>query len=149
MEVIIFIGIQACGKSTFYKRQFVDTHIRINLDMLRTRNREKILFNACLDAKQPCVIDNTNVLLEERARYISLAKEHKFHVVGYHFRSNVAASLERNQSRPMHQVVPEKAILGTYRRLQLPQLTEGFDLLHYVTIDEANNFIVQEWKNEF
>jgi len=42
MELIIFIGIQATGKSEFYKRRFYNTHIRINLDMLKTRNKEKI-----------------------------------------------------------------------------------------------------------
>ena len=41
MELIIFIGLQAAGKSTFYKKNFSDIHIRINLDMLRTRHREK------------------------------------------------------------------------------------------------------------
>jgi len=39
MEAIIFIGIQATGKSTFYKDNFFKTHIRINLDMLKTRKR--------------------------------------------------------------------------------------------------------------
>ncbi len=60
MEAIIFIGLQASGKSSFYKEKFIDTHIRINLDMLKTRYREKVLFDACLKAKQPLVIDNTN-----------------------------------------------------------------------------------------
>ena len=60
MELIIFIGCQASGKSTFFKRYFSDTHIRLNLDMLKTRHRERILFQACLAAKQKCVVDNTN-----------------------------------------------------------------------------------------
>jgi len=29
MQVIIFIGIQATGKSIFYKENFFDTHVRI------------------------------------------------------------------------------------------------------------------------
>ncbi|WP_197529108.1 ATP-binding protein [Aeoliella mucimassa] len=40
MEVVVFIGLQASGKSTFYKQRFVDTHMRLNLDMLRTRYRD-------------------------------------------------------------------------------------------------------------
>jgi predicted kinase len=35
MEAVIFVGIQGSGKSTFYNERFVDTHIRINLDMLK------------------------------------------------------------------------------------------------------------------
>jgi predicted ABC-type ATPase len=60
MQLILFIGLQGSGKSTFYQRQFADTHVRINLDMLKTRRRERLLFDACLSAKQPAVIDNTN-----------------------------------------------------------------------------------------
>jgi len=37
MEAVIFVGLQAAGKSTFYRERFFDTHVRINLDMLRTR----------------------------------------------------------------------------------------------------------------
>ena len=41
MELILLIGIQASGKSTFFKRRYCDTHVRINLDMLKTRHREE------------------------------------------------------------------------------------------------------------
>ena len=60
MQLLLFCGVQASGKSSYYKAHFADTHIRLNLDMLRTRHREALLFHACLQAKQPCVIDNTN-----------------------------------------------------------------------------------------
>ncbi|MEN3294973.1 MAG: hypothetical protein V7642_4226, partial [Burkholderiales bacterium] len=42
MEMLLFIGIQASGKSTFYKERFFDTHVRISMDLLRTRNRESV-----------------------------------------------------------------------------------------------------------
>ncbi|MCB9352743.1 MAG: ATP-binding protein, partial [Lewinellaceae bacterium] len=32
MEGILFIGIQASGKSTFYKERFFNSHLRISLD---------------------------------------------------------------------------------------------------------------------
>lgn len=34
MEGILFIGIQASGKSTFYKERFFNSHLRISLDLL-------------------------------------------------------------------------------------------------------------------
>src|SRR5215468_2175144 len=74
MEAVILIGIQGTGKSTFCRERFFSTHIRLNLDMLRTRHRENLLFKACLDAKQPVVIDNTNVGAVERAGYIADAR---------------------------------------------------------------------------
>ena len=66
MEAVIFVGIQGSGKSTFFRDRFFDTHVRINLDMLRTRPREKIFLEASLEAKQKFVLDNTNLTREER-----------------------------------------------------------------------------------
>ena len=66
MECIIFTGTQACGKSTFYLERFFRTHVRINLDMLRTRRRERLLIEACLEAGQPFVVDTTPVGREDR-----------------------------------------------------------------------------------
>ena len=57
MEMVLFVGIQAVGKSEFFKQYFYKTHIRLNLDMLKTRHREKLLLEACIVAKQPLVID--------------------------------------------------------------------------------------------
>src|SRR5689334_16952678 len=126
MEAIIFIGIQATGKSSFYKARFFASHVRINLDMLKTRNRESLLMRACLDGKQPFVIDNTNTTLSERAKYITAAKEAGFNVTGYYFRSILKDSLERNRARCGSEHIPEKGIIGTYKKLQLPTLSEGF-----------------------
>ena len=60
MTAIILIGIPASGKSTFCKERLFDTHLRLNLDMLKTRHREKLLLQACIAAQQPFVVDNTN-----------------------------------------------------------------------------------------
>jgi predicted kinase len=91
MELIILTGIQGAGKSSFYRERFFDSHVRINLDMLRTRHREQLLFEACLASKQKMVIDNTNLTAKERARYIGPALEAGFSVVGYYLRSVLVA----------------------------------------------------------
>ena len=62
MECVIFTGIPATGKSTFYQARFFRTHVRINLDMLKTRTREAKLLAACLAMKQRFVVDHTNIL---------------------------------------------------------------------------------------
>src|SRR5450432_1425072 len=85
MEAIIFIGIQGAGKSTFFKERFFDTHVRINLDMLRTRGREETLMNACLRSGQPFVVDNTNPLPADRSRYVGPARVAGFRTVAYFF----------------------------------------------------------------
>lgn len=148
MEVIIFIGIQASGKSTFYKENFFKTHIRINLDMLKTRNRECIFLDACVKAKQPFVIDNTNPTVMDRKKYIDIAKLNKFNVVGYYFQSNINEAVLRNEKRKGKEHISLAGIRSTYAKLQLPQKEEGFDELYYVYINQENKFVVEEWNNE-
>ncbi len=74
MEAVLFIGIQATGKSSFYLERFFRTHVRINGDMLKTRRREELLIRACLEGKTPFVVDKMNLTQAERAEYIGLAK---------------------------------------------------------------------------
>jgi predicted kinase len=148
VQLILFIGLQGSGKSTFYARSFADTHVRINLDMLGTRHRERLLLGACIEGKTPTVIDNTNPTPEERARYIVPARAAGFAVIGYYFQSRVDDCKARNAARPIDRMVPLPGLLGTYKRLVLPTLAEGFDALRYVRIDEAGAFVVQEWSDE-
>jgi predicted kinase len=144
VEAVIFVGIQASGKSSFYQARFFDTHLRINLDMLKTRHREQLLLHACIETKQPFVVDNTNPSVEGRARYIELARSCGFHVVGYYFCSQPKAALARNNQRTGKARIPEKGILGTYKRLRVPTMKEGFDELYGVHIDENGCFVVEE-----
>lgn len=148
MECVIFIGIQGAGKSTFFKEKFFDSHIRINLDMLRTRHREKLIFEACLQAKQKCVCDNTNLTRTGREIFITRAKEFGFKIVGYYFQTNLSKSIERNNLREGKAKIPAKGLLGAFKKLQLPNFEEGFDELYYVSINDENLFLVEEWKNE-
>ncbi|MDQ3284948.1 MAG: ATP-binding protein [Actinomycetota bacterium] len=148
MEAVIFVGIQASGKSSFYRARFFDTHLRINLDMLKNRHREQLLLDACIEAKQPFVVDNTNPSVEERARYIERARSGGFRVVGYYFCSRPRESLARNEQRTGKARIPEKGILGTYKRLRVPAVEEGFDELYRVHTDETNSFVVEEMPGE-
>ncbi|TVY08632.1 ATP-binding protein [Paenibacillus cremeus] len=133
MECVILIGIQASGKSTFFKERFFGSHMRINMDMLRTRHRETIYLMASFEAKQPFVVDNTNPTAEARSRYITLAKEHKFQVVGYYFEPDFAESMKRNAVRTGKEHVPEIGIRSVMKQLQEPEYSEGFDVLYRVT----------------
>jgi predicted kinase len=149
MEAIILIGIQAVGKSTFCKEKFYDTHVRLNLDMLKTRHREMLLLHACIAAKQSFVVDNTNTLKNDRSRYISLAKPAGFDIIGYYFQSNLKEALERNYHRAGKGNIPEIGVISKYRKLEIPHYSEGFDQLHYVSIDPATSkFIIKEWIDE-
>lgn len=148
MEAIIFVGLQASGKSAFFRERFQDTHIRLNLDMLRTRNRERILLAACLEAKQPFVVDNTNPTDEDRRRYIAPAKEAGFAVLGYYFPAKLDDCLERNRRREGRARVPDLAMKSVAKKLVRPVQEEGFDALYYVRPDGNGGFAVEEHNGE-
>ena len=148
MEAIILVGIQASGKSSFYKERFFDTHVRINLDMLKTKHRQQALLDACLASKQPFVVDNTNATVEKRSHFIAAARAAGFRVVGYYLRSDLDSALSRNDERGPLSRIPKIGVLGTYKQLQLPDRKEGFDELYYVRINGSGEFVVEEWLNE-
>jgi|GEM_PF-345268 len=147
-EAAIFIGLQASGKTTFYCDRFVHSHVRISLDEVRSRARERRLIDACLETRQSFVIDNTNPTVADRARYLSAAKSSEFRTVGYYFQSSIEACARRNERRDAPRVIPMRGLLGTYGRLVRPTREEGFDALYYVRIDENSGFCVEAWIDE-
>ncbi|MES2569724.1 MAG: AAA family ATPase [Verrucomicrobiota bacterium] len=146
MELLVFIGIQATGKSSFYREHFFRTHLRINLDALKTRHREKILVAACIEAKAKFVAENTNLTMADRARYIVPARAAGYTVDGYFFQSRVAEALERNAGRLGEERVPDLAIRGASRQLEIPALSEGFDRLFFVRLVPGEGFVIEPWQ---
>lgn len=147
MEAVIFVGLQGAGKSTFYQERFSATHLRLSLDVLRTRHRERRLLQACVETRQPFVVDNTNPTRAERQAYVRAARDAGFRVIGYYFQSRVEDCKRRNEQRSAAQRVPLPGILGTAGRMELPSPGEGFDELYYVRIDGACGFVVEGWRD--
>lgn len=133
MEMLLFVGLQAAGKSTFFKEKWYETHMRLNMDMLRTRHREAILLDALLQAKQPFVVDNTNPTAEDRKAYIDKAQAHQFRIAGYYFVPDYLESLRRNEGRAGKAKIPEIGIKSVMKKLQQPTWDEGFDDIYDVT----------------
>lgn len=146
MEAIIFTGLQGAGKSSFYKEHFFHSHVRISLDLLKTRYREGLFLGACLSSDQRFVIDNTNPSKAERERYIqpTLAARVPYTITGYFFESNVEECLRRNAQRSESERIADVGIYAAAKRLQLPSLEEGFHRLFYVRIDD-DQFRVEPW----
>jgi predicted ABC-type ATPase len=144
VEAVIFVGVQAAGKTTFYRERFFDTHVRISLDMLKTRPREQALLRACLAARQPFVVDNTNPTAADRARYVAAARAAGFRVAAYFFRAERGEALRRNRERGERggRTVPIPGLLGTFKRLEEPTLEEGFDQVYEVAAAEGGGFTV-------
>lgn len=148
MNIIVFIGCPAAGKSTFFKQHFVDSHIRLNLDMLKTRHRERILLQACFDAKQPCVIDNTNPTVASRQAYIAAAKAAHFRAIAYFFITDLHTALQRNAQREGKAKIPEVGVRAIYRTLQAPHYSEGFDEIYHVLLTKPEGFHCKKIAND-
>ena len=140
--MVILVGIQASGKTSFYRERFFDTHIRISLDLVKTRERERTLIAACLATGQAFVIDNTNTLASDRAPYLAAAKQAGFRSIGYFFKTELRAAIARNNNRQPGKI-PVPAIIRSHKRLEPPTATEGFDELYVVALDAENRFTVE------
>lgn len=137
------MGLQATGKSSFYKRNFFHSHMRVSYSMLRDEEAEAMFVFYCLEARQNFVIDNTNPTVESREKYIGVAKG-DFEIIGYYFESKIRDAIKRNKKRSARERITEDYILRTYNKLQVPSYNEGFDKLYYVKIVD-NKFRVTEW----
>ena len=141
--MVILMGLQGSGKSTFFEKEFMDKGFEhISLDLLKTRRREAEILQKCIDDNKNCVIDNTNPTKADRARYIVPGKHSDFRVVGYFMQSKLTECLERNDKRERQ--VPKKGILDTFNKIEMPCLDEGFDELNFVSI-ENGEFKISKW----
>ena len=145
-KCILFTGLQASGKTTFYQQQFPDL-VHVNLDTLHTRNKERLLIDECFATESSFVVDNTNPTGKVRAKYIEAAKQHGYQVIGYYFQSSISACKDRNRRRTGKALLPVSALAATHHILELPGWSEGYDELYYVRI-VGDRFIVETWKSE-
>jgi predicted kinase len=146
LEAVILVGIQGAGKSTFYAERFSGTHARINLDELKTRECEREYFEECLRGKRSFVVDNTNTRVADRARYIAVAREAGFRVVGYFLQTTLKDAIRRNALRAGKAKVPVAAIAGALKRLELMRKEEGFDEIFVVKSLDGGKFEVEEMR---
>ena len=151
-ELVVFIGLQGAGKSSFYRARFAGTHDWVSKDRFpNNRNRarrQRQLITEALGAGRSVVVDNTNPTREDRAELIALARSFGATVVGYYFESRLADCLERNRQRQGKGRVPAVALYATRKRLCRPSLAEGFDRLSYVRLLGEGRFEVRNWKEE-
>ncbi len=144
--MIVFIGLQGAGKSTFYRSYFAQTHVLVSKDLLqnnkRPAQRQRRLIEEALQMGQSVVVDNTNPTPEIRAELLQLGHLYNAEVIGYFFESNVRESLERNRQRQGKARVPDVAIYVTAKKLVMPTYTEGFDQLYIVRAGNDGSFIV-------
>jgi predicted kinase len=123
VEAVILCGRQGSGKTTFYRERFLDTHVRVSMDLLKTRSREARFLELCLQTSMRFVVDNTNPSVADRARYIAPARAAGFTVVAYLVEVADAPRAE----------IPPRALRDFARRFVRPTPEEGFDALWHVS----------------
>src|SRR6266571_6610196 len=154
MEIIILMGLQASGKSTFYRTQFADTHEHVSKDLLnRSKNQNKNQKQAerierAFQEQRSVVVDNTNVTEQDRLPLIDIGRRYDATIIGYFFQPDVLSSRTRNKQRTGKAQVPEEAIYITAHKFEPPSYTEGFDTLYYVGIEKDSTSENPVWEIE-
>ena len=146
-QLVIFVGLQAAGKSSFFRERFASTHAHVSKDLMPRAARDKesrqlAQVEQALLIGQPVVVDNTNPRAADRAPLIELARRYEARVVGYFFEPGIQDSLRRNAAREPQ--VPKVAIFTTAKKLQPPSFEEGFDEIHHVRLAEGGGFSVAQ-----
>lgn len=134
MEIIVFCGIQASGKTTYYVKHLLNSHCRVSMDLLNTRKKEKKFLDFYLSNQQDIVVDNTNPTQRVREEYTSVAREKKYRTICYYFKSTFSESVERNSMRSGKAKVPEVAIKSTKKIFEIPGPVEDFDEIWEVVL---------------
>ena len=143
--MVIMIGIQGSGKSTFYHKYLADSYVRVNLDTLKTRYQEELLISECIKDGKSFAIDNTNPTRADRQRYIPLAQYAGYKVIGYFMESKLKTCIERNNQRTGTARIPTTAIAATSNKLQMPSYDEGFDEIYFVKND-GETMVIEDWR---
>ncbi|HYI08944.1 MAG TPA: AAA family ATPase [Thermoanaerobaculia bacterium] len=131
LELIIFVGMQAAGKSTYYREHLAATHVHVSKDLMTsTSNRDLRQQQAIareLAAGRSVAVDNTNPAPAVRAPLIALGRRHGARMIAYFFEAVVKDAVARNRLREGKARVPDVAIYVAARKLVPPSLDEGFD----------------------
>ena len=120
----MLVGLQASGKSSFYRAGFGATHVLVSKDLFRNnrrpQRRQMQLIEEALAAGRSVVVDDTNPTAEDRAPIVAMARDRGADVIGYFFDARIAGCLARNRLRPGKECVPDCEIHITRSRLQRP-----------------------------
>jgi predicted kinase len=141
-ELVVFVGLQASGKSAFFRERFAATHEHVSKDLFRNNKdpnrRQAQLIEAALRAGSSVVVDNTNPTVEDRRALIELGRRFGARIVGHYFDSTVRQCTERNRLRAGKARVPDVAIYATAKKLVPPSYSEGFDRLFRVRLIDSS-----------
>jgi predicted kinase len=143
LECIVLIGLPGSGKTTFYTTRFAGTHAHVSRDLrLSSAGTQPEQVRRHLAAGRSVVVDNTHLTAKDRVAIIAMARASGARVIGFFFDDSTRACVARNEQREGRAKVPKVAIFAGAKRLERPQLAEGFDELYVVHSRRDNEFDV-------
>jgi predicted kinase len=131
VELIVFSGLQASGKTTFYRERFATTHVHISKDAwpnaTKKEQRQRRLVDEHLRAGRSVVVDNTNPTPLEREPLIAIARSLGVPVTSYEFIVTVEEALRRNALREGRARIEDVGIYSVAKKIVRPTPDESFD----------------------
>jgi predicted kinase len=147
VELVVLSGLQAAGKTTFYRERFAATHVHVSKDAWpnarKKEQRQRLLVEEHLRSGRSVVVDNTNPTPSERAPLIAIARIVGARVSSYAFLVTMDEALRRNASREGRARVADIGLLAVAKKLIAPTPKEGFDQCFEVTLT-AEGFVITE-----
>lgn len=149
LELVVLMGLQGAGKSSFFRHCFSDSHQIVSKDLMKNRKSKSAfqekLIRQFLEANTSVVVDNTNMTLRDREVLISIASQYQAKTILYYFPLSVADSLIRNKGENRKEV-PPVAIFSAAKSHIAPDQSENFDEIYLVYMESVEKFRVQRFK---
>ena len=133
--MIVFVGLQGSGKSTYYNKHFVrkrQYYVRVSKDLMtgsstKKRDTQREMISLALLKGLNVIVDNTSVSAAVRKPLIDLGHLFGARVVAYWFPMSVKECVARNAQRKGKAKVPNVAIYTMAKKFEDPTIAEGFD----------------------
>jgi bifunctional polynucleotide phosphatase/kinase len=126
-ELLIAVGFPGAGKSSWYITSGCEKagYVRINQDELVTPSKCKKMCKTTLEKKKSVYVDNTNLSVNTRNEYISMAKKEGIPVRCVWFNSSIELCQHLNKCRAYLQ--KKTAIPIAVKKYTQPDIKEGFN----------------------
>jgi bifunctional polynucleotide phosphatase/kinase len=153
--LIIMIGSQASGKTTFVKKKILNkfpNFVHVSLDQIKSINKLIKIVSEELKNNNTVIIDNTNYDKNKRLVWLNLGKSLNKPIVGIFMNIDKEIALHMNTYRSCKKIascddkiIPDVAIHKYYKNFEEPSINEGFNnLLVYNFNLETDNDIDKE-----
>ena len=133
-ELIILVGCQASGKSSFYREHLATKgYTQVSQDLLRSKEKCLSLTDQLLKAGKSVVIDNTNPDTTSRSGYIQIAKKSSVPVRVFWLQTDREHCRHNNMFRRLtdysksHGGVDDRVINIYMNKFEEPNLEEGIE----------------------